>query len=1125
MAQSNHERVGRALELLNSGLKPFVEREMLAKYGPRWQYEAVKSLREQHLSDDEEGVHLDTQGLLLILWDQWHLVFSKILGHAERSLVSELRETRNTWAHQKPFSSDDTYRALDSMQRLLTAVSASGPASEVDRQKQELLRLRYDEQVRNETRKGAVAPIEGKPALGLRPWREVVTPHPDVASGRYQQAEFAADLAQVHRNEGSDEYRVPRDFFQRTFLTNGLKLLLTGALQRLSGSGGDPIIDLQTNFGGGKTHSLLALYHLFSGAPISDFVGIEPVLDAAGVARPPQAQRAVLVGYELSPGQPRRKPDGCVVRTLWGELAWQLLGKDGYDMVAEADRQGVSPGSEILRELFSAAAPCLILIDEWVVYARQLYAVSGLPGGSFDANLSFAQSLTEAAKAAPQTLVVATIPASDAETGGEGGREAAVRLKNIFGRLESPWRPADAEEGFEIVRRRLFQPITDPTLFIARDTVAKTFTDLYRSQPQEFPSECREAEYERRIKAAYPIHPELFDRLYNDWSSIEKFQRTRGVLRLMAAVVHALWEGQDSSLLILPANVPINESSVLFELTRYMEDNWVPVIAKDIDGSHSLPMRLDGENTNLGRYSACRRVARTIYIGSAPNPRNPNKGLTENHIKLGCVQPGESVSTFGDALRRLSDQSTHLYLDGQRYWYDTQQSVARLAQDRAAQYDDDALYEEIERRLRAEQAVRGDFARVHICPATSADVADDDTAVRLVILKPQQTHALRDQQSKAREAAREILDMRGNTRRAYRNTLIFLAADRTRLEDLKQGVRQFLAWESIKQGIAREELNLDTFQRNQANTKHSEADKSVKARIPETFLWLLVPDQPKPLQPDEFQELKLQPQDALATNASRRLKTEDMLSTHYAGTNLRRKMDEIPLWRGNHVSIKELADFFARYVYLPRLKNTDVLLNAISEGLQSLIWQQETFAYADSWDTEHTRYVGLKAGQHMSVAFNNHAVLVKPEVATLQMAADAVPVMPAAPTQPAIQAQGTTMTYGERQENHTPVVVEPTLYPMPKPPATLVPPVPGTGASPYHRFHGSVNISARMMAGEAGKINEEVVRHLTMILGANVRVTLEIQADIPGGVPDETTRTVTENCRTLKFEDFGFEEE
>src|SRR5438105_4007958 len=255
MSQSNHERVGKALDILNIGLKPFIEREMQATYGTRWQYEAVQSLREHHISDDGNDLHLDTQGLLLILSGQWHTVFKNVLGHAERSLVSELRETRNKWAHQEAFSTDDTYRALDSTQRLLTAVSAAQQASEVERHKQELLRIRFEEQARNETRKVAVAPIEGKPTTGLRPWREVVTPQPDVASGRYQLAEFAADLAQVHKGVGSDEYRVPRDFFQRTFLTNGLRKLLAGALQRLDDSGGDPIVDLQTNFGGGKTHS------------------------------------------------------------------------------------------------------------------------------------------------------------------------------------------------------------------------------------------------------------------------------------------------------------------------------------------------------------------------------------------------------------------------------------------------------------------------------------------------------------------------------------------------------------------------------------------------------------------------------------------------------------------------------------------------------------------------------------------------------------------------------------------------------------------------------------------------------------------------------------------------------
>jgi hypothetical protein len=143
--------------------------------------------------------------------------------------------------------------------------------------------------------------------------------------------------------------------------------------------------------------------------------------------------------------------------------------------------------------------------------------------------------------------------------------------------------------------------------------VARAFSHLYANQSQEFSSHCKETNYERRIKAAYPIHPELFDRLYNDWSTLEKFQRTRGVLRLMAVVIHSLWERNDNSLLILPASVPVDDPNVLRELTRPLDEHWSPVIEKDVDGPHSLPLKLDRENANLGRYSACRRVSRTIF--------------------------------------------------------------------------------------------------------------------------------------------------------------------------------------------------------------------------------------------------------------------------------------------------------------------------------------------------------------------------------------------------------------------------------------------------------------------------------------------------------------------------------
>jgi len=1109
MAKSNRDRVGGILELLNQGLQPFVERELKAVHGDKYLDAARTSFRDARGTgkSKDEPFHWDTHALLTIMWDQWNAVFKRTLGVAERSLVGELRDARNRWAHQTTFSTDDCYRVFDSVQRLLTAIAAE-QATEVERQKQELLRVRFEEQARRETKKAGVASIEGQPAGGLKPWREVVTPHKDVASGRYQQAEFAADLAQVHRGEGADEYRHPTEFFRRTFITEGLRRLLAGALARLNGQGGDPVVELQTNFGGGKTHSMLALYHLFSGEPDTNLPGIEPVLEAAGVGSPKAAKRAVLVGTSISPGQTHTKPDGTVIHTLWGDLAWQLLGKQGYEMVADADRSGTNPG-DALREVFKAAGPCLILIDEWVAYVRQLYGKDGLPGGSFDANLTFAQALTEAARAVPHTMVVASIPTSDIEVGGEYGKEALERLKNVFGRMESPWRPASAEESFEIVRRRLFHPITEPQSFVDRDTVVRAFGELYRTQSQEFPAACREADYERRMQQAYPIHPELFDRLYTDWSSLDKFQRTRGVLRLMAAVIHTLWERQDGSLLILPATVPIDEPPVQDELTRYLEDPWVPVIEKDVDGPHSLPLRLDRENPNLGRYSACRRVARTLYLGSAPTLHSANRGLEDKQVRLGCVQPGESVATFGDAIRRLTDQATHLYVDGRRYWYSTQQSVARLAQDRAAQLDDDTVFEEIKRRLRAEQGSRGDFARVHPCPQSSAEIPDEREA-RLIVLNPETaTHATAIEQGEAIGVATSILEGRGNSPRLYRNSIVFLAADQKRLPELEQAVRQYLAWKSID--AERVQLNLDAFQSNQAHTKCEQANDTIKQRIPETYQCLLVPSQRNPNDPVTWTQLRLQGQDPLAVRASKKLKNEEMLiapsagqPVPFAGTRLRLELDRVPLWRGDHVPLKQLVEDFSQYIYLPRFRDPEVLVAAVRDGLALLTWKDDSFAYADSWDSTTQRYRGLRAGCPTTVTLDGESLLVKPEIAAKQIDADAQTSQTATGSGPVSQdsrqAGGAVVTDGAGSSvgEQRPRVLR--------------------------RFHGSVVIDSTRLGRDAGKIAEEVVQHISGLMGAEVEVTLEIEARIPDGAPEHVVRTVTENCRTLRFRSQGFEE-
>ena len=1110
MAVTNHERVGKGLELLRAGLGPFVERELKQAV----QTGNLSGHRRKEIADDpmfrRPSSEWDVAVVLRLIWDNWHDAFSGTLGRSDRSLVSELRDHRNKWAHQEPFSSDDAYRALDSVQRLLTSISAP-QVREIDAHKQELLRVRFQEQVRGERRRTGRTMAAAGAVDGLKAWRDVVTPHQDVASGRYQQAEFAADLWQVFLGEGTDEYRDPAEFFRRTYLTASLRQMLVGAVQRLTGRGGDPVVQLQTNFGGGKTHSMLALYHLFSGAPPTSLAGIDEVLKSVDTPRLPAVRRAVLVGNRISPGNPVTKPDGTVVRTLWGELAWQLGGPEAFARVAADDEHATSPGDRV-RELLVESGPCLVLIDEWVAYARQLHEQSDLPAGSFETQFTFAQTLTESAKAVDNCLLVISLPASDsggsphtyaddAEVGGQRGRDALQRLRNVIGRVEAPWRPASAEESFGIVRRRLFQTFVDAAQFTARDVVARGFSDLYRTQQQEFPAECREADYEKRIKDAYPIHPEVFDRLYTDWSALAKFQRTRGVLRLMAAVIHHQWESGDRSPLILPGSIALEDARVQSELTRYLDDNWTPIIEKDVDGAESLPLRIDSDQPNLGKFAASRRVARAIFLGSAPSTGAAHRGIDDRRVKLGCVMPAEPPAVFGDALRRLATAATYLYEDNARYWFATQPTVTKLAEDRAEQMrrNPDRLFQEIANRVRADLRQKGDFSRVHPLPHSGQDVPDD-TDARLVVIGIEYPHS-RGGESPALKQAQAILESRGNSPRIYRNTLVFLAADATRLQELDEAVRRFLAWESI---IAEQEhLNLAPQQVRQAETQREVAATEMTTRIPETYRWLLVPVQSDTHGAVAWDALNLTGADPLAVRASRRLRAQDGLMTAYGATVLRMELDRVPLWRGDHVSVSQLAEDFARYLYLPRLKGPEVLLRSIDDGVSLITWEQESFAFAEGFDEDAGHYRALRFQDRINLPdAGAPGLLVKPAVARRQIDATIHQ-----PPKPGGSGNGGN---GPGGGDDPP---DPSPPPPPPPPRLL------------KRFHGTVTLDATRVGRDASQIADEVIAHLAGLVGANVTVTLEIEAEIPDGAPENVVRTVTENSQTLKFTNQAFERE
>ncbi|MBI1349440.1 DUF499 domain-containing protein, partial [bacterium] len=672
----------------------------------------------------------------------------------------------------------------------------------------------------------------------LKPWREVAVPHEDVLKGTFQQAEFAADLSRVHNGTASSEYQDAALFFQRTFITEGMRLLLDSVVKRISGNGGDPVIQLQTAFGGGKTHTLLAVYHLAKGETSADRLqGIPPILEAAGIADLPKASLAVLDGNNLAPASPR-KQGKLSIRTLWGELAWQLGKDEGYELVKDADATGTSPGKDVLAKLLAAYAPCVILVDELVAYIRQFEEGKSYPGGTYDSNLSFIQALTEALKAVPSAVLLASLPESDKEAGSQRGVNALRTMEHYFARVQALWKPVATEEAFEIVRRRLFTSINDQS---TAESVCRAFADFYIANSTDFPHETQESRYYDRLLNAYPIHPEVFDRLYEDWSSLDNFQRTRGVLKLMAKVVHRLWKDGNNDMLVMPGSIPLYDADVRNEAIYYLPQGWDPVLEKDIDGERAETTDMENKDTRLGSVQACRRVARTIFLGSAPTtPSQMVRGIEKEQIILGTSQPGQQTGLYKDAMARLVERLHYLNSANDRFWFDTRPNLRREMEERKRRFNDkEDVYPAVRERIQ-KGIVTNAFGGVHVF-TKSGDVPDD-LGARLVVLSPDCPYS-RSGHNKSIEAALELLKNRGEQPRTKQNRLLFLAADGDSIQRVKDQTKSMLAWRSIVDDIKDMKLNLDQFQSRQAAKSFDDAQDALKQMIRESYKWLLAPMQ------------------------------------------------------------------------------------------------------------------------------------------------------------------------------------------------------------------------------------------------------------------------------------------
>ena len=768
--------------------------------------------------------------------DRWREVFDDAFGrndrHRARNFTSMALEARNAISHLSiPLQDDEALRYLDAMHQLLRLTKA--PETEVA----ELKKL-YDAQ-----RNSGALPARRRRRPRRRP-SSIFPERPGKSAEAVDRSRAAASRRDRQPLQGSgvrrrplrgrcrhasEGYATPTSFFRITFLTEGLKRVLTSAAQRLADTGGDPVIGLQTAFGGGKTHTMLAIFHLAKhlaeGGDPRALPGLGPVLEKASIAALPKPKLAVFVGSADGPDVSLKLDKGPRVHTVWGYLAWRLAGDKGLAIVAEAEEARTNPGSRAMVEVFKLAGPSVILLDELTMFARQL------DDERFEAFLSFVQSLTEAAKMSPGVLIVGSLPESDAEAGGERGRAALRRLEKVFGRVQSPWLPASGDETYEIIRRRLFQPL-DADGEKARDETVKAFHDLYKKNPAEFPPEAKEARYLELLRLSYPIHPELFDRLSKAWASLEKFQRTRGVLRFMANVIGVLWHAQTRDPLITPARVPIAHERVRASVLYPLDPAFSAVVDSEVDGDGSLPSRMEANpSRRISQLRAATRSARAVFLCTAPLVGQPNAGLTGQGLRLATAEPGDQIAIFGEALRELTERATYLYEEAGRYWFSTQPTLNRLADDRAKALPEHEVDAEIVKMLSEDAKIRGGFHRVFAAPDDPTSIEEAE-AVSLVILSPSMPHAGKGaSKSLATDAASDALMRCRASQRRFRNTLLFVAPDEAQLGNAREVMRKALAWKSIvDDGRLQQQLTQAqaTDARDKAKSNRESAQKAVR---------------------------------------------------------------------------------------------------------------------------------------------------------------------------------------------------------------------------------------------------------------------------------------------------------
>lgn len=777
----------------------------------------------------------------------------------------------------------------------------------------------------------------------MKTWYDIIAPHDDIKKGDFDESIFAADLADVASGTAPTDYSDPHRFFQKTYLTDGLKQLLVKVYKKLTQSKGKAVLELKTPFGGGKTHSLVTIYHyLKNGQKVKDFLPKEVEIIFPNIF--------VCVGTHLNPVS-QKDSSGQKFRTLWGMLGYQLTGDEGYRFFAENDQKLVSPGKAQLRKFLEKQQPFVLLFDEILEYINRAVGVEENKNNLGAQTFAFFQELTEAVASLPKGMLIAALPSSVLEDYGEDRYNYLARLDMIFGRIKSTETPIKGEEIYSIVSRRLFANDIDEK---GKEKVINKYFDLYQKEKENLPLKVRQADLKRKMELAYPFHPDVIDVLHEKWSTFHSFQKTRGALRLLANIVSDLYEKEENLDLILPGDIRLNIPGVRQEFLSHIGREYEGVIDSDIAGHQAKSCLLDKENRDWKHLAE--KISTAIFFSSFCSEPS-ERGTTLPYIKLAVLREGVIPSLITEIIENeLLKTLWYLEKKEDKYYFSDTPTLNKVLRDKRSALEKEKIEEEVEQVLKNHIGTK---LQTYLWPEKSEDIPDNKS-LKLVIVNLNDSFEKMD----------DFLNKKGESTRIYKNTLIFVFPDPDASAELQKIVQEYLALKEIKSEI-------QSGERPNLESKKDEIERHLH-KIDQNFPYL-VRNTYRIVKTGKRKINLGQPTvgvESLSSWIKKELENEEEIACQLSPQTIVKKF----LSENNKVSTEKILDQFYKNISLPTISDESVLTSAIMTGVNSKSFGTVNINSDGDLNPDSLKY-GQEYPREFPPAFSENELLVDPDLA------------------------------------------------------------------------------------------------------------------------------------------------